>query len=71
MKKTKKKTDPEAFKAQLRLLAKIIWEQKCYLFMAFPFMFTGGITDFLFPNLIAQVVDCMKLGDKEGVYYNL
>lgn len=39
--------------------------------MAFPFMFTGGITDFLFPNLIAQVVDSMKEGDKEGVYHNL
>lgn len=34
-------------------------------------MFIGGITDFLFPNLIAVVIDSMKEGDKENVYYNL
>lgn len=34
-------------------------------------MFVGGVTDFLFPNLIAKVVDAMKEQDKEAVYYNL
>lgn len=41
------------------------------LFIAFPFMFLGGIGDFLFPNLIGKVINAMKIGDAEGVTNNL
>lgn len=46
-------------------------EQKWTMICAAPFMFFGGITDFLFPNLIAQCIDAMKQGDDEGIFYNL
>jgi len=49
----------------------IVWEQKWTLILAAPFMFIGGITDFLFPNLIAKVIDAMKDQNKDLVYYNL
>lgn len=49
----------------------IVWEQKVTLLLAAPFMFFGGVTDFLFPNLIANLIDSMKEGDREKVYYYL
>lgn len=70
-KKPQKPKDRMAEKLQTKLLMSIVWEQKWILFMATPFMFVGGITDFLFPNLIAQVIDAMKEQDKALVYYNL
>jgi ABC-type multidrug transport system fused ATPase/permease subunit len=41
------------------------------LLMAFPFMFLGGITDFLFPDLISNVVDAMSAKDQDEVVYRL
>ena len=49
----------------------MVWEQKWMLLMAFPFMFLGGITDFLFPDLISNVVDAMSAKDQDEVVYRL
>lgn len=50
---------------------KVLWEQKWLIIIGFPFMFLGGIGDFLFPNLIGIVMNAMKDGDKVAVASNL
>lgn len=34
-------------------------------------MFLGGITDFLFPDLISKVIDAMQVHDTDEIYYRL
>jgi|LauGreDrversion4_2_1035121.scaffolds.fasta_scaffold118210_2 hypothetical protein len=58
-KPAQKPKDRIAEKEQTKLLLSILWEQKWLLVVAFPFMFLGGITDFLFPDLISNVIDAM------------
>ena len=49
----------------------MVWEQKWLMILVFPFIFLGGVGDFLFPNLIANVINSMKEQDPKGVSYNL
>lgn len=62
-----KPKDKNAEREQTKLLGKIIWEQKLLLFFAVPFMFIGGLGDFLFPDLIGRVINAMRDKDPDEV----
>jgi ABC-type multidrug transport system fused ATPase/permease subunit len=57
----------EAEKAQTKLLMHFIGQQWWLLLLAFPFMFLGGLTDFIFPDFIGRVINATKEGNYEMV----
>ena len=48
-----------------------MWEQKWFLTVGFPFLFLGGLGDFLFPDIVGNTVNAIQAKDQELVAYHL
>ena len=62
------KYDPQAVKAQNKILWNIIWEQKGLILIGFPFLFLSAVGDFMFPDQIGKIVEEMRKKEDEAMY---